>query len=93
MKRIANILSILVLLLAFSHNMSATRQVRDIIIIDKVEHRLNKVLLHQLDSVTYDALQKDLNFEASSYSGNWRGCISIFEVKDNKLGSAEKPGW
>ena len=88
MKRIANILSILALLLTFSYNVSAT-----VIIIDKVEHKLNTNLLYQLDSVTYDALQKDLNFEASSYSGNWRGCISTFEVKDNKLGSAEKPGW
>ena len=85
MKRIANILSILALLLTFSYNVSATVQARDVIIIDKVEHKLNTNLLYQLDSVTYDALQKDLNFEASSYSGNWRGCISTFEVKDNKL--------
>ena len=93
MKRIANILSLLALLLTFSYNVSATVQARDVIIIDKVEHKLNTNLLYQLDSFTYDALQKDLNFEASSYSGNWRGCISTFEVKDNKLGSAEKPGW
>ena len=85
MKRIANILSILALLLTFSYNVSATVQARDVIIIDKVEHKLNTNLLYKLDSVTYDALQKDLNFEASSYSGNWRGCISTFEVKDNKL--------
>ena len=85
MKRIANILSILALLLTFSYNVSATVQAQDVIIIDKVEHKLNTNLLYQLDSFTYDALQKDLNFEASSYSGNWRGCISTFEVKDNKL--------
>ena len=85
MRRISYILSIMVLLLAFSHNMSATRQVRDIIIIDKVEHRLNKVLLHQLDSVTYDALEKKLDFNKSSFSACWRGHISTFEVKGKKL--------
>ena len=85
MKRISHILSILALLLAFSHNVSATRQARDIIIIDKVEHRLNKVLLYQLDSVTYDALGKRLEFDKSSHSANWRGHISTFEVRDNKL--------
>ena len=85
MKRISCILSILALLLAFSHKVSATRQARDIIIIDKVEHRLNKVLLYQLDSVTYDALEKKLDFSKSSFSGCWRGHISTFEVKGNKL--------
>lgn len=85
MKRIANILSILALLVAFSHNVNATRQVQDIIIIDKVEHRLNKVLLYQLDSVTYDALGKKLEFDKSSYSANWRGHVSTFEVKGKKL--------
>lgn len=85
MKRISCILSILALLVAFSHNVSATRQARDIIIIDKVEHRLNKVLLYQLDSVTYDALGKRLEFDKSSHSANWRGHVSTFEVRDNKL--------
>mgnify|MGYP003553011603 CR=1 FL=1 len=85
MKRIANILSILALLVAFSHNVNATRQVQDIIIIDKVEHRLNKVLLYQLDSVTYDALGKKLEFDKSSYSGNWRGHASTFKKKKKKL--------
>ena len=85
MKRLAYILSILGLLFTFSHNMNATRQVRDIIMIDKVEHRLNKVLLYQLDSVTYDALGKKLDFSKSSFSGCWRGHISTFEVKGNKL--------
>lgn len=75
MRRISYILSILTLLLAFSHNASATNQARDIIIINKVEHRLNKVLLYQLDSVIYE----------SSHSANWRGNISTFEVKGNKL--------
>ena len=70
MKRISHILSILALLLAFSHNVSATRQAQDIIIIDNVEHRLNKVLLYQLDSVTYDALGKRLEFDKSSHSAN-----------------------
>jgi hypothetical protein len=85
MRRISYILSILTLLLAFSHNASATNQARDIIIIDKVEHRLNKVLLYQLDSVTYDALGKKLEFDKSSHSANWRGHISTFEVKGNRL--------
>lgn len=86
MKRIISyILSLLALLLAFSHNMSATRQARDIIIIDKVEHRLNKVLLYQLDSVTYDALGKKLEFDKCSHSANWRGHVATFEVKENKL--------
>ena len=85
MRRISYILSILTLLLAFSHNASATNQARDIIIINKVEHRLNKVLLYQLDSVIYDALGKKLEFDKSSHSANWMGHISTFEVKDNKL--------
>ena len=85
MRRISYILSILTLLLAFSHNASATNQARDIIIINKVEHRLNKVLLYQLDSVIYDALGKKLEFDKSSHSANWRGQISTFEVKGNKL--------
>lgn len=85
MKRLTYILSILTFLLAFSHNLSATRQVRDIIIIDKVEHRLNKVLLYQLDSVTYDALGKKLEFDKFWSTANGRGHISTFEVKGKKL--------
>lgn len=85
MKRLAYILSILALLLTFSHNVSATVQTRDIILIDKVEYKLNKVLLYQLDSLTYGVLKKKLDFSKCSYSGNWRGHISTFEVKDNKL--------
>ena len=85
MWRISYILSIVALLLAFSHNVSATPQVRDNIIIDKVEHKLNKVLLYQLDSVTYDALGKKLEFDKSSHSANWRGHVSTFEVKGNRL--------
>ncbi len=85
MKRLTYMLSTLALLLAFSHNVNATRQSRDIVIINKVEHRLNKVLLYQLDSVTYDALGKKLEFDKSSHSANWRGHFSTFEVKDKKL--------
>ena len=85
MKRLNYILSIIALLLTFSENVSATRQVRDIIIIDKVEHRLNKAPLYQLDSITYDALGKKLEFARSSYSGNWRGHVSTFEVMGDKL--------
>ena len=73
MKHLIYILLLLTLLLAFSHNASATNQARDIIIINKVEHRLNKVPLYQLD------------FSKSSFSGCWRGHISTFEVKGNKL--------
>ena len=58
---------------------------QDVIIIDKMEHRLNKVLLYQLDSVTYDALGKKLDFNGFSYSANWRGHISTFEVRGRKL--------
>ena len=85
MKRLTNILTLVALLLTLSQNVSATRQARDIIIIDKVEHRLNKALLYQLDSITYDALGKKLEFARSSYSGNWRGHVSTFEVKDNRI--------
>ena len=85
MRRISYILSILTLLLAFSHNASATNQARDIIIIDKVEHRLNKVLLYQLDSVIYDALEKKLEFDKFVSSVCWRGHISTFEVRGKKL--------
>ena len=85
MKHLIHILLLLTLLLAFSHNASATNQARDIIIINKIEHRLNKVLLYQLDSVIYDALGKKLEFDKSSHSANWRGQISTFEVKGNKL--------
>ena len=85
MKHLIYILMLLTLLHAFSHNASATNQARDIIIINKIEHRLNKVLLYQLDSVIYDALGKKLEFDKSSHSANWRGQISTFEVKGNKL--------
>lgn len=85
MKRLTYILSVLALLLAFSHNANATRQARDMIIINKVEHRLNKVLLYQLDSVTYDALGKKLEFDKFWSTANWRGHISTFEVKGKKL--------
>lgn len=85
MKQIANILSILALFLTFSHNVSATVQARDVIIIDKVAHQLNTYLLYQLDSVTYDALGKKLEFDKCSHSANWRGHIATFEVRENKL--------
>ena len=85
MRRLTYILSILALLIAFSHNANATRQHRDIIIINKVEHRLNKVLLYQLDSVTYDAIGKKLGFDKFWSTANGRGHISTFEVKGKKL--------
>lgn len=85
MRRLIKILLLIALLVTFSHNVSATRQPHDSIIIDKVEHELNMNLLYQLDSVTYDALQKKLDFGASSFSGNWRGHIATFEVRGKKL--------
>ena len=85
MRGLAYILTLLALLLTFQHNVSATIQARDVIIIDKAEHKLNTFLLYQLDSVIYDVLEKKLDFDASSYSGNWRGHVSTFEVKGNKL--------
>ena len=99
MKHPAHILSLLTLLLTLSYNVSAsvslstiaaftastTVQTQDVIIIDKVEHKLNINLLHTLDSVTYNALKSELDFNASSHSGNWRGHIATFEIKDNKL--------
>ena len=95
MKRHAHILSLLTLLLTLSHNVSAsvslsttastTVQTQDIIIIDKVEHKLNTNLLHTLDSITYNVLKSELDFNASSHSGNWRGHIATFEIKGNKL--------
>lgn len=62
-----------------------TVQTQDVIIIDKVEHKLNTDLLHALDSVTYNALKSELDFNASSHSGNWRGHTATFEIKGNKL--------
>ena len=85
MKRLVCILYLIALLLTFSHNVSATVQARDIIIIEKVEHGLDKALLYHLDSVTYDALGNQLEFDKSSHSANWRGYVSTFEVRDNKL--------
>ena len=85
MKHLIYILLLLTLQITLSHDASATNQARDIIIINKIEHRLNKVLLYQLDSVIYDALGKKLEFDKSSHSANWRGHISTFEVKGNKL--------
>lgn len=85
MRRLICILSLWVLLLTLSHNVSATRQALDVIIIDKAEHKLNVNLLSKLDTNTYNALKKELDFGATSYSGNWRGHISTFEVRGNKL--------
>lgn len=85
MRRLIFILSLMVFLLTLSHNVSATRQALDVVIIDKVDHKLNVNLLSKLDSDTYNALKKELDFGASSYSGNWRGHISTFEVRGNKL--------
>ncbi len=54
MRRISYILSLLALLLAFSHNVSAgtTIQAQDVIIINKVTHRVNKPLMFQIDSTS-----------------------------------------
>ena len=85
MRRLDYILSLLVALLTLSHNVSAgtTIQVQDIIIINKVEHRVNHPLMFQIDSVSYFSLKENLNF--SSFSWNFRGHVATFELKDNKL--------
>ena len=87
MKRIVYIFSFVVLLLAISHNVSAgpTIQTQDIIIINKVEHRVNKPLMFQIDSVSYLSLKEKLDFNSSTFSWNFRGHVATFEVKDNKL--------
>ena len=51
MKHLTYILLLLILPLTLSHNVvaSTTVQNQDVIIIDKVKHKLNKPLLFQLD--------------------------------------------
>ena len=85
MKRLTYIVSLLAILLTLSYNVSAgsTIQTQDIIIIDKVEHRVNQPLLFQIDSVCYFSLKENLNF--SSFSWNFRGHVATFEVRGNKL--------
>ena len=85
MKRLTYIVSLLAILLTLSYNVSAgsTIQTQDIIIIDKVEHRVNQPLLFQIDSVSYFSLKENLNF--SSFSWNFRGHVATFEVRGNKL--------
>lgn len=75
----------LVLLLTVSHNVSAgtTVQTQDVIIIDKVKHRVNQPLLFQIDSACYFSLKETLCFR--SFSWNFRGYIATFEIKGNKL--------
>ena len=87
MKCIKYILLILSVLFTLSHNVGAgtTGQIHDVIIIDKVEHELNAMLLHGMDSATYDALKKELDFNSSSFSLNWKGYVSTFEVTGGKL--------
>ena len=60
-------------------------QVRDIVIIDKVEHKANKPLILQIDSVSYISLKEKLDFNSSTLSWNFRGHVATFEVKGNKL--------
>ena len=87
MKRLAYILSLLILLLTLSNNVGAstTVQSRDVIIIGKVKHELNEPLLFQLDSATYFSLRDKLDFRSSTFSWNFRGHVATFEIKDNKL--------
>ena len=75
----------MVFLLTLSHNVSAgsTIQTQDIIIINKVEHRVNHPLMFQIDSVSYFSLKENLDFR--SFSWNFRGHVAAFEVNDNKL--------
>ena len=87
MRRISYILSLLALLLAFSHNVSAgtTIQAQDVIIINKVTHRVNKPLMFQIDSTSYLSLKEKLDFNSSTFSWNFRGHVATFEVRGNKL--------
>ena len=63
MKRLTNIFSLIVLLLTLSHNVSAgtTIQAQDVIIINKVTHRVNKPLMFQIDSTSYLSLKEKLD--------------------------------
>ena len=87
MKHLTYILLLLILPLTLSHNVGAstTVQNQDVIIIDKVKHKLNKPLLFQLDSATYFTLRERLDFISSTFSWNFRGHVATFEVKDNKI--------
>ena len=85
MRRLAYILSIILLLLSLSRNVSAstTIQVQDKIIINKVEHKVNQPLMFQIDSVSSFSLKENLSF--SPFSWNFRGHVATFEVRGNKL--------
>lgn len=87
MKHLTYILLLLTLQLTASHNAGAstTVQSQDIIIIDKVEHKLNEPLLFQLDSATYSSLEERLDFRSAIFSWNFRGHVATFEVQDSKL--------
>ena len=81
------IVFILYAFFAFSHNAEAgpTVQVRDIIVIDNVEHRADKPMMFQLDSVTYFSLKDKFDFNSATYSWNFRGHVATFEINDKKL--------
>lgn len=87
MKRLTNIFSLIVLLLTLSHNVSAgtTIQAQDVIIINKVTHRVNKPLMFQIDSTSYLSLKEKLDFNSSTFSWNFRGHVATFEVRGNEL--------
>ena len=80
-------LLLLTLLLTLSHNVCAgtTVQIQDMLIIDKVECKLNQPLLFQLDSATYFSLSEKLDFKSSMFSWNLRGHVATVEIKDDKL--------
>ena len=87
MKRLTNIFSLIVLLLTLSHNVSAgtTIQAQDVIIINKVTHRVNRPLMFQIDSTSYLSLKEKLDFNSSTFSWNFRGHVATFEVRGNEL--------
>ena len=87
MKRLTNIFSLIVLLLTLSHNVSAGTkiQAQDVIIINKVTHRVNKPLMFQIDSTSYLSLKEKLDFNSSTFSWNFRGHVATFEVRGNEL--------
>lgn len=87
MKHITTILLIISAFITSQYRTSAgpTIQVRDKIIIDNVEYKLNSPLLKHLDSTIYVSLKKKLDFNSAVFSWNFRGHVATFEVKRKLL--------
>ena len=71
MKRIALIFSLIALLLTLSQNASATRQVRDIIIINNVEHKLNKTLESSMVHTDFKGLLDEYKDKKGRVFASW----------------------